>query len=197
MRIAEQEYTTVPVKTLKPHPKNPRKGNVKAIADSIEANGFYGAVVVQRSTNYILAGNHRYKAAKQRGAKEIPVLFVDVDDDQALRILLADNRSADHGWYEMDKLAELLKGFDSLEGTGYDRDDLDDILVKIQPPQTPTVPAGFDNQFEAMGKRMIVLEYENENYPTVVEMFGKVREGTETASNAEALSALLMDRYAA
>jgi hypothetical protein len=29
----------------------------------IQTNGFFGALVVQRSTNKILAGSHRWKAA--------------------------------------------------------------------------------------------------------------------------------------
>ena len=52
----------VPLASLKRHPDNPRRGDVKAIALSINKNGFYGAVIVQRSTRYILAGNHRADA---------------------------------------------------------------------------------------------------------------------------------------
>ena len=35
------------------HPDNPRRGNVDEIRSSIRINGFYGALVVQRSTGHI------------------------------------------------------------------------------------------------------------------------------------------------
>lgn len=131
MEIINQEYELVPVAGLRPHPKNPRKGDTVAIADSIVHNGFYGAVVAQRSTGYILAGNHRHKAAADTGADEVPTIWVDCDDEQALRILLADNRTNDLAGYDEKALAELLSGLDSLDGTGYDQAALDEFLAGI------------------------------------------------------------------
>lgn len=52
---------------LATHPENPRQGDVAAIAASIETNGFYGAVVAQKSSGHVLAGNHRLLAARERG----------------------------------------------------------------------------------------------------------------------------------
>jgi ParB-like chromosome segregation protein Spo0J len=104
---------------------------VGAIYQSIEANGFYGAIVAQRSTGYILAGNHRYKAAVEAGAKSVPVIWVDVDDETAVRVLLADNRTNDVASYDNAVLAEILTELAAgpgLEGTGYDGDDLDQII---------------------------------------------------------------------
>ena len=123
----DQEYELVPVGKLREHPQNPRRGVVEVIDESIEANGWYGAVVAQRSTGYILAGNHRYRVAKKRGAKEIPTIWRDVDDDAAIRILLVDNKSADAGSYDEELLDELLSGLETLDGTGYGFD-LDDLL---------------------------------------------------------------------
>ena len=50
----------VDVKKLKLYPGNARKGDVDKIAKSIEINGMYQAVVVQRSTGFIIVGNHRF-----------------------------------------------------------------------------------------------------------------------------------------
>lgn len=116
----DQEYEVVPVGKLNEHPKNPRRGVVEAIEKSIDVNGWYGAVIAQKSTGYILAGNHRYRAAKKQGAKEIPVIWREVDDETALRILLADNRTADLGTYDEDVLEEIMAGLETLDGTGYD-----------------------------------------------------------------------------
>jgi hypothetical protein len=60
----DQAYELVEVGELEPHPDNPREGNVDAIAESVEANGFSGAIVAQRSTGHVLAGNHRLLAAR-------------------------------------------------------------------------------------------------------------------------------------
>lgn len=115
----EQEYELVDVGALQEHPQNPRRGREDAIAESIDANGWYGAVVAQQSTGYILAGNHRYRVAKKKGAKQVPTIWRDVDDEAALRILLADNRTADLGSYDEELLAEVMDSLDSLDGTGW------------------------------------------------------------------------------
>ncbi len=105
---------------LREHPQNPNKGDVDTIDESIEVNGWYGAVTAQKSTGYIIAGNHRYRTAKKRGATEVPVIWKDVDDETALRILLVDNQSARRAEMDEEKLTLILEGLTSLSGTGYD-----------------------------------------------------------------------------
>lgn len=137
MEIINQEYELVPVGALRPHPRNPRKGDTVAIAESICANGFYGAVVVQKSTGFILAGNHRLKAAIDTGADEVPVIWVEADDEQALRILLTDNRTNDLAGYDEKALAEVLKSLESYDGTGYDEKALAEIIASVEPNFQP------------------------------------------------------------
>ena len=121
-----------PIESLKRHPDNARLGDIEAIKESIRVNGWHGAVVVQESTGYILAGNHRtdaalelhngefepfegqstkdYELEKARWAtelKSLPVYGVDVDDVTARRILLADNKTADLATYDDTKLLRL------------------------------------------------------------------------------------------
>ena len=60
-----QRYTQREITELKLHPRNPRKGNVESIRESIEHNGWYGAVLVQKSTGYIIAGNHHIKSLER------------------------------------------------------------------------------------------------------------------------------------
>lgn len=146
-KVVNEGYEEIPVDSLQPHPKNPRKGNVEIIKGSIAANGFYGAVVVQRSTYFILAGNHRYMAAKAAGFETVPAIFVDVDDATAMRILLADNRTSDVAAYDDQALSELLselRANDDLFGTGYDSTDVDALLesigVEVLPPAALTDP---------------------------------------------------------
>lgn len=129
-----QSYETVPLSALSLHPDNPRQGDVGVIHESIEANGFYGALIVQKSTMRILAGNHRVQAAKAAGMTEVPAIVVDVDDETAQRILLVDNRSNDLASYDESALAGLLLSMDDLAGTGYTLDDLDALRAKLDDP---------------------------------------------------------------
>lgn len=121
----------IKVSALKPYDKNPRKGNVRAIAESLSTNKQYRPIVVQKNTYKILAGNHTWQAAKALGWSEIAVVFVDVDDDQAKRIVLADNRTNDLADYDNRILAELLKDLQTPEGTGYSQTDMDALLNSI------------------------------------------------------------------
>ena len=134
MRNLNANTDTVDIDSIKPHPENPRKGDVDSIAESIEANGFYGHIVVQKSSGHIVAGSHRWQAAKKVGMSEVPVTWVDVDDDHAKRIMLADNRNNELGGYDNDALASLLQSlvveqdWTGLVGTGFTAEDLQDIL---------------------------------------------------------------------
>jgi len=114
----------VSVESIGQHPRNANHGDVDAIAESIQVNGFYSPIIVQRSTGFIVAGNHRYLAACQQGAKEVPVIYLDVDDERAHRIMLADNRTTRLGFDDEVELTSLLRELyatdTGLGGTGYD-----------------------------------------------------------------------------
>jgi hypothetical protein len=118
--------------SIRPHPDNPRNGDTDVIAESIGENALYRAILVQRSTGYILAGNHTYAAAIERGADRIPAVLVDVDDDRARKIMLADNRTADMGRYDEAQLLEVLAALEGdLVGTGYTGEDVDNITALL------------------------------------------------------------------
>lgn len=129
----------VPIDSLHPHPSNPRQGDVGAISESLEANGLYRPILVQGASNMIIAGHHLWRALRHLGADTVPVLRLPVDNPTALRILLADNRSADLGSYDESALSALLvniverEGVGGLAGTLYDGDTLDDLLKQDEP----------------------------------------------------------------
>lgn len=138
VKIANQEYGLASVDSLRLHPKNPKKGNVDAIGQSLEENDFYGAILVQKSTGYMLAGNHRWKSAREKGLREVPVIYIDCDDAKAEKILLADNRIADLGTYDDSILLMLLEERSkegSLAGTGYGDADLERMKQKLSTPE--------------------------------------------------------------
>lgn len=131
----------VPIEQVLEHPRNPRKGSVEAIRESLRAHRQYLPIVVQRSSGFTLRGNHTLKAARAEGYTHINVVYVDVDDDEALRILLQDNWTSDQGSYDTAELAALLASLNGdFTGVGYQQTDLDALLVALNPP-----PAGEDD----------------------------------------------------
>ena len=136
-KVSNLKIMRVPVSDLNLHPHNARQGDVGAICQSLEAHGQYKPLVVQKSSNTVLAGNHTLQAASALGWKEVDVTFVDVDDEQALRILLVDNRTSDQATYDDTVLTDLLEHLvhtgEGLHGTGWDGDDLDELLAEFQP----------------------------------------------------------------
>jgi len=122
------------VGSLRTYRKNPRRGDLPKIKASLSVNGQYKPIVVNRGTHTnrpreVLAGNHTLMAARDLGWPTIAACWVDVDDDQAARIVAADNRTADLGGYDDAELADLLRGLPDLDGTGYDDEDLAALLA--------------------------------------------------------------------
>src|SRR5829696_4773515 len=114
------EQAVVLLGEVHPRPRNPRRGNVAAIKQSLELNGQYRPIVVNRRSMEVLAGNHTVLAARELGWEEIAATLVDVDEERARRILLVDNRTNDLAGYDTAELVALLQELDGLEGTGYD-----------------------------------------------------------------------------
>lgn len=100
---------------------NPRRGDVGVIKESLEAHGQYRPIVVNVGTHAehqmeILAGNHTFRAAKELGWEQIDAVLVDVDDEEAARIVLVDNRSSDLAENDGQTLADLLRSLPTLDG---------------------------------------------------------------------------------
>lgn len=126
---ADLHYLAVPIKSLRPYARNPRRGNLQFIIDSLRHHGQYKPILARSGTNEVLAGNHTMAAAKELGWEHIAVQHIDVTHDQAARIVLADNRTSDLGTYDDEQLLQLLDVLsqedDGLTGTGYTDEDLD------------------------------------------------------------------------
>ncbi len=126
---------------LQQNPANANNGDVDAIEESIAANGVYQPVIVQRSTGYILVGNHRYLAMVKRGMEHIPVIYLDVDDLEAKRIMVADNRTSRLAYIDEAMEANLLEELHAtdlgLAGTGYTFEDYSTLMDMVNEPLLP------------------------------------------------------------
>ena len=129
----------VPLSKLNKYYKNPIVGAPEKTAESLKVNGQFRSIVVNKGSktgrpNEILAGNHTYMGADKLGWKEIQVDWVDVNEDHARSIVLADNGSRDGSTYKEDVLEELLTAHKnstgSLVGTTLSDDLLSGLLKK-------------------------------------------------------------------
>lgn len=208
------EAKSVDIKTLKHYEHNARRGNVDVLAQSLEVHGQYRPIVVQKSTNFILAGNHLVQAANKLGWEKVDVVFVDVDDEAARKIVLIDNRSAELGEFDVEALVSLLSEVDDLIGTGYGVDDLDDLFVELEENETEAIPeaerfnipladdnvterksiADLAEEYANRTVRNIQLEYENKTFVWVVEKLAVAR-GTMGLENNSQLVVRLLEEY--
>lgn len=203
MKVQNDTYELVKVGELTEHPDNPRRGDMVAIKDSMETHGFVGAIIAQRSTGRVLAGNHRLKAAKEAGAEEVPVLWLEVDDEAALRILLADNKTSDDATYDptalQSVLRELLETEQGLLGSGYAAKEVEALLAELREPKgrdgsRESKSMGEHLQeYEGQAKRVIVLDFPLEEYKEVSWRLAKLREELGVDSNSAAVKMLLED----
>jgi hypothetical protein len=204
MKTIEQEFDpAIPVSTLSEHPQNPRRGDSKAVGESIASNGFYGAVLVQRSTGRVLAGHTRLKAARQNGATSIPGIWLSVDDEQAKRILLADNRTSDLAYYDDDALfavlGSILNDGSDLTGTGYDDATYKLLLRHDADPDdlyVGNVTQGLSSNdrvglYEGSDIRSIILPYSGDTYEEIVSNLTTLRALYEVKTNADVVRRLL------
>lgn len=130
------ETATIPLPELHTHHQNPRRGDIDTIATSLTTNGQFRPIVVNRGTHTgrpmeVLAGNHTLLAARRLAEggdtrfTHLDCYVIDVDDDAATRIVLADNRTADLGSYDDAVLLDLLDGLEDNSGTGYADEDVE------------------------------------------------------------------------
>ncbi len=160
------------VSDLKPFPGNPRKheDDVGPIVRSIEHFGWTNPILVQDKTNRIIAGHGRLEAAKKAGLKQVPVIFLKMNDRDASAYTVADNKLAELSTWDDSALKELLadlklQNYDmSLMGYGpdelnelltpapdsFERSDLDDI------PELPDTPVTKLGQMWMLGRHVLL-----------------------------------------
>ena len=147
-KVGTLQIKKVKVSDLHLHPLNTRQGDVGAIIQSLETHGQYRPVVVQKSSMNVIAGNHTLMAASSLGWATVDATLLDVDDDQALRILLVDNRTNDLATYDspalIDVLEALVRSEYGLSGSGFDGNDLDELIATSEFEPELEKPAGED-----------------------------------------------------
>jgi len=152
MIAADLKIEYWPIERLVPYARNPRKNdvNVDRMAGAIKEFGFR-IPVVAKSDGTVVDGHLRIKAAQKLGMTKLPVVLADeLTDAQIKAFRLLANRSVE--WSEWDnellaqEFAELQECDFDTELTGFDQDDIDDILCPegteglTDPDDVPEVP---------------------------------------------------------
>lgn len=131
---------------------NPKDHDIGQIYQSIKRFGFTQPIMMNENTGKLLAGHGRLQTLQQmkQGGEKVPARIKEKDgewlvpvlkgisfedDMEAQAYLIADNRLTELGGWNtgelVDTLQELVEGGFSLDGVGYDFDDLETMVTQI------------------------------------------------------------------
>jgi len=90
----------VPVEFIRPNPRNPRRDfadtELDELAASLRERGIIQPIVVRPVRGAvdrfeIIAGERRWRAAQRAGLHDVPIVLVEVTDDEALQLAIIEN----------------------------------------------------------------------------------------------------------
>lgn len=100
----------VPLTRLKPAPYNPREideESMTGLRKSLDRFGVVQEVVANERTGHIVGGHQRVKALRDQGVESVPVVWVDLDDDEERALNFALNSQHLSGSYTPDVRAMI------------------------------------------------------------------------------------------
>lgn len=128
----------VKIELLKPAGYNPRKElkpedkEYQKIKNSIEEFGYVEPIIVNKDFT-IVGGHQRLNVLKDLGYKEADVIVIDIDKNKEKALNVALNKIT--GEWDFGKLGDLLLELDSenydLELTGFDLDEIENIMAPV------------------------------------------------------------------
>lgn len=189
MSIAEEiQHLAVEINDIRPWHKNARQGDVGLLSESLRVNGQYKPIVVQKSTGKIMAGNHTWRAARALKWNKIAAVFLDVDDAQAEKIVLVDNRTSDVATYDYDILKDQLSLLPDLEGTGYTLEDLGSLGELVDEPLDLSKQDGHKNQMLSA-----TIYFDNETQQAAWQQFlSWLRENGEGSTDTAKITSFIL-----
>jgi len=134
------QIETLDINSLIPYARNARthsEAQIAQIAGSIKEFGFTNPVLIDKD-NGIIAGHGRVAAARKLNLSQVPCIRLEhLSETQRKAYILADNRIALNSGWEADllsvEMAELKDLGINLESLGFDSDEIDALLNKIEP----------------------------------------------------------------
>jgi hypothetical protein len=104
----KMKIETVSIESLIPYWRNPRKNDlaIDKVKESIKEFGFQQPIIVDKEM-VIVAGHTRYRAMKELGFTEVPVLITDLPAKKAKEFRIIDNRTSEYAQWTNDLELEL------------------------------------------------------------------------------------------
>ena len=168
-----------PIQNLKPYDKNAKKHpkkQVQQVANSIKEFGFNQPIVVDKN-NVVIVGHGRLEAAKLLGLKDVPVLTVDLTEDQAKAYRLADNKLNESDWDMQLVIDELKEIPDLVDLTGFDTDLIIEPEEKDdQVPEVPEEPTSKLGDIYKLGEHRVMCGSSTEQKDVEALMNGELAE---------------------
>lgn len=125
VRLKSLQIEYVATESVKPNTYNPNRqdeATLELLTRSIQEDGFTQPVIVHRSSRQIVDGEHRWRVARKLGMSQIPVVFVDMTDEQMRIATLRHNRA--RGSEDIELSTEVLKDLQQLGAIEWAQDSL-------------------------------------------------------------------------
>lgn len=216
-----RELALVALNSLVSNARNPKEHDIDLIRGSVARFGFIEPIVRDDRTGKIIGGHGRaetLRGMEQRGDRKpdgitvddqgnwcVPVIigWASENDAEADAAMIALNRSTEVGGWIDHTLLELLDDLAStdegLAGVGFDDHDLDDLRAKLEESDDGTVvsPSMDDwaEKYEQQGRRLVVLDYNPDEYREVVARLGVLRDRFGADNNSAAVMNYLIEQF--
>ena len=109
MEVSQIKVKHLPIGDLHPDPANPRRisdQELESLTRSIRQFGMPEPIIARREDRVVIGGHQRLLAARRLGLKTVPVVLVDLSQEQARLLNLALNRIS--GSWDQEMLGRLL-----------------------------------------------------------------------------------------
>ena len=128
----------VPIDSLLPGPANPRRmpaAELEALTRSLKEFGFIDPVIARRKTRVVIGGHQRLLAARKLGLETVPVIFLDLGEEQARVLNIALNKIG--GEFDEELLGRLLSELSELSDldltlSGFCSQEIDQLLKGLE-----------------------------------------------------------------
>ena len=137
------EIRKIPIDKINPAPYNPRKDlkpgdpEYEKLKRSMQEFGYVEPIVWNKRTGNIVGGHQRYKVLLDMGMSEVDCVVVDLDETKEKALNLALNKI--QGDWDYLKLKDILQELDTgafdLELTGFDMEEIEDLVAQFHVPE--------------------------------------------------------------
>lgn len=213
----------LPLSEIRRLAENPKDHDIGELHGSMDRFGYTAPMTIDERSGNLVAGYGRLETLEQKkaggesppnrivmedGEWKAPVIRgISFNSDAELRAyVIADNRLTELGGWKQDVLvSELARLYenDTLDGTGFDAEDLDRLSRDLQQESDTEVNLTderrlkpgerFEQQYNVTALRQIVLIMSKEEYQQAVEMLQTAREAYKLETNAEVVLQLLTE----